>query len=366
QASSDVAAYDLAIRDWQSWRKTTAKPRGSTGRADPPELPTILMVSAFEREARTRQTAAFHRTRVLVKPCLPSVLFDTIVDLLGDTNAVEPDSDADAWQIQADPMLRGARVLVAEDNELNRLVVEQLLTRAGIDVTFAHDGRAAVALTQQRVFDAVLMDIQMPGMDGYEASRSIRQRSAAAEHLPIIAMTANAMPGDREKCLQAGMDDYLVKPIDQDVLFNVLKTWIGKSRPTAKSAATALADAVALPALLPGIDLAAGLHRAGSRAVQRKLLRAFYRDHRQCIEVLRQQLKRGELSLARHDANTLQSMAVVLGASTLQAAAAELHAVLQSGARNEYDARLATLEQAFNPIIASLEALFAATDRAAE
>jgi len=120
-------------------------------------------------------------------------------------------------------------VLLADDNEVNRMVAGETLKRLGCEVAMAEDGRQALELMQQRAFSIVLMDCQMPVMDGYESTKKIRQLSGAACHVPVIALTAHAMTGDRDKCLAAGMNDYLAKPFTLDTLQEKLERWTGRS-----------------------------------------------------------------------------------------------------------------------------------------
>lgn len=139
----------------------------------------------------------------------------------------EPSSEGKA-QADANSDLIGLRVLVAEDNAVNRLVICRLLEKHGIEVRTAVDGEACVEQWKGQAPDLILMDCQMPGCDGYEATRRIR---TGGGDLPIIALTANAMAGDRARCLEAGMNDHLSKPIDPSLLATVLRTWDPRTRP---------------------------------------------------------------------------------------------------------------------------------------
>ncbi len=130
-------------------------------------------------------------------------------------------------------------MLVAEDNEVNQKVAVRILEKLGYRVEVADDGREALEACARTRYDAVLMDGQMPGMDGYEATRRIRERERDGERLPIIAMTASAMKGDRERCLEAGMDDYVSKPVTPESLEAALRRWVGAPAAPAEKAATA-------------------------------------------------------------------------------------------------------------------------------
>ena len=133
-----------------------------------------------------------------------------------------------------------AHVLVAEDNEVNQKVAAKILEKLGYRVELAENGKEALAACARRRYDAVLMDGQMPGMDGYEATRRIRERETrGGRRVPIIAMTASAMKGDREKCLESGMDDYLTKPVTPETVEAVLRKWVGTATTPAERAAAA-------------------------------------------------------------------------------------------------------------------------------
>jgi signal transduction histidine kinase/DNA-binding response OmpR family regulator len=163
----------------------------------------------------------------LTKPVRRSQLLDVLTTIAGPAKHSTPVTEA-----SAEPSLAHARVLLVEDNRVNQLVAARMLKAFGIEAAVVSDGAQAVAAVQAKTFDLVLMDCQMPELDGYDATRAIRAwetpRIAAgiANRLPIVAMTANAMPGDREKCLAAGMDDYLSKPIKRDVLLAALVHWL--------------------------------------------------------------------------------------------------------------------------------------------
>ena len=165
---------------------------------------------------------------LLNKPVIPSLLYETITEALG-KKVRRPTkwAEMDSFWAHYRSRLKGARVLLAEDNSINQMIAQELLNKVGVGVKIAHNGREALQLLADTAepYDVVLMDIQMPEMDGYEATQLIRKNPANGA-LPVIAMTAHAMSTDRKKCLEAGMNDHVAKPIDPDKLFKTLAKWI--------------------------------------------------------------------------------------------------------------------------------------------
>ncbi|MGL6072082.1 ATP-binding protein, partial [Craterilacuibacter sp.] len=221
------------------------------------------------------------------------------------------------------PLLAGARILLAEDNALNQQVACELLTHAGAVVEVAEDGQAALTLVQQKPFDLVLMDMQMPVMDGLAATRAIRALPGLAA-LPILAMTASAMPADRALCIAAGMNDHIVKPIEPAILYATLQHWL------------ALAAPPALPlAGFDGFSPAEGLRRCGGRpAFYLDLLREFVSTQADAARAVALDLS-AEPAAARLRVHSLRGVAGNLGATALQDAAAVLETALGAGKGEE-------------------------------
>ncbi|MBK1700973.1 response regulator [Thiococcus pfennigii] len=300
-----------------------------------PEIPTIVMVTAYGREEVMHRAQGAGLDAFLVKPVNPSVLFDTIVAALGPAAAREL-RPARAARKTPDglPGIRGATVLVAEDNEINQQVARELLEEVGLRVDIAADGQQALERVRARRYDAVLMDIQMPVMDGLAAARAIRGLPGGAD-LPIIAMTAHAMAGDREKTLAAGMNDHITKPVDPVDLFSALVRWIphgerpADGAPPPRRASRPAAD---LPEL-PGYEVDAALARlAGNVRLYRRLLAEFARSHADAADRLRTALDRGQREDAERLAHTLKGVAGSLGHRHLQEAAAALETGLREAA----------------------------------
>ena len=223
QAVKRGEPYEIVFVDWQmpsldgieTSKRILALP-------DLAISPHLVMVTAYGREDVLKQAEKNGLENVLIKPVTSSTLFDTIVGVLRadqETNGLV--EVAPSFEIAR---TRGTRVLLVEDNEINQEVAIGLLEDAAIHVDLAENGEIAVRMSRQNDYDVVLMDMQMPVMDGIEATREIRS-DPRLRNLPIIAMTANAMATDREKCLDAGMNDHIGKPIDPDQLFSVLLRW---------------------------------------------------------------------------------------------------------------------------------------------
>jgi two-component system, sensor histidine kinase and response regulator len=236
QATRRGEPYEIVFVDWQMPRldgiETSKRIVALPDLAIPPR---IVMVTAYGREDVLRQAEENGLDNVLVKPVTSSTLFDTIVAVLrADQEATGHVQIAPSFEIAR---TRGTRVLLVEDNEINQEVAIGLLEDAAIHVDLAENGEIAVRMSQQNDYDVVLMDMQMPVMDGIEATREIRS-DPRLRNLPIIAMTANAMAADREKCLEAGMNDHIGKPIDPDQLFSVLLRWAERRDVDARSEAS--------------------------------------------------------------------------------------------------------------------------------
>jgi CheY-like chemotaxis protein len=183
-----------------------------------------MLTSTGEHRARAREVGI---TAYLTKPVRRARLVDTVAD---EAHELAPATPVRVV-VQAPPAAAapssGVRVLIAEDNEVNQLVIETMLSKRGLVVDIAADGAEALAKLAHNTYAAVFMDCQMPNLDGYEATARIRAQERAGERLPVIAMTAHAMAGDRERCLEAGMDDYMSKPLRPEVLDEVLERWLG-------------------------------------------------------------------------------------------------------------------------------------------
>jgi CheY-like chemotaxis protein len=188
------------------------------------KAPTMIMVSSAARPGDAERCRRLGIARHLIKPVVQSELLDTILHALRHEGAEESLQGALAGRPPA--AVPTLRILLAEDGLVNQRVAMGLLKKHGHQVVLANNGREAVESLDKQSFDGILMDVQMPEMDGFEATAAIREREQrTGRHIPIIAMTASAMKGDRERCLAAGMDGYVSKPIDPEQLYRAVATF---------------------------------------------------------------------------------------------------------------------------------------------
>ncbi len=353
EAEASGAPFGMVFLDWQMPGMDGLETARQI-RSQAPGLP-VAIVTAYGREEIFAASESVGVQAVLVKPVQPSLLFDTAMRLLGGAHAspraAAPPPGARPAMLEG---VQGARVLLAEDNELNREVALGLLAEAGLAVDAAEDGAQAVRMVMEGGYGLVLMDVQMPVMDGYEATRAIR-RTLDADRLPIVAMTANAMQGDREACLAAGMNDHVAKPIDPDELFAALIRWLPR-----RTGATPPDSA---PAGQDGIrdilDPEAGLRRVlGKQATYRALLRRFVSQHADAAARIAGLMESGDGASATREAHTLKGMAGTLGARAVQAHAEELESALRHEAPAERAAQvLAALGAALDESVRAMRRL---------
>ncbi|MCB1997970.1 MAG: response regulator, partial [Rhodoferax sp.] len=287
QAGARAQPFDLVVLDWQMPGMDGLELGRRIGELNLPRLPHRVMVTAFGREDVLRSAQRQGIEEVLIKPVSASVMFDTLMQVLG--QMPQDDAALPAAVPQSCPVLQGARVLLVEDNELNQQVARELLQEAGVQVDVAADGQQSLDMARSQPYDLVLMDMQMPVMDGLEATRQMRADPRLAG-LPIVAMTANALDADRQRCLDASMNDHLVKPVDMDALYRMLLKWLGGAT-SAPPVEPIQPDAQLLAALhrIEGLDASTALRNLGGQPAQVvRLLRRFAAQYRPGLPVLRE------------------------------------------------------------------------------
>jgi len=336
-------AYDLVLIDW---RMPGMNGDEVTKRihldADIKSQPKIVMVTAYGREEVIRFAELAGVDGFLIKPVSPSTLLDAILTVLGRARILTPgDSLRMATpDLAVSGQLAGASILLVEDNDINREFVTELLRSEGIDVDQAVNGQDAIAQVQKRDYDAVLMDMQMPVLDGLEAAQRIRaltnaDGSARFAKLPIIATTALAMAHDAEKTRAAGMNDHVTKPIMPDKLMAVLAKWIHiPGRRVGMQVALRQAPEISPELLAMGsLDAGEGVRRIGGKtSAYLKQLRRFRVNYADMSTHLQNLLDQKNLQQAEEYCHMLKGVAGNIAAVPLHNKIADIDSVLKQGA----------------------------------
>ncbi len=331
--------FDLAIIDWQmpdmDGLETSRRITEHFGIERKPE---IIMVSAYNMAGLEDKLTDLGIKKHLTKPVTESQLLDAIVDVFAvskrEAQLIHPESYG-AQISEQFAGIRGANILLVEDNEINQQIAQEILQKAGLNVEIAGDGLQALEALDKNKYDAVFMDVQMPVMDGYETTVKIRNNPLYKD-LPVIAMTAHAMAGDRERCLESGMDDYVTKPINPSEVLETLARWI-KPVQSPLTGATTPNYADDEPEDLPfpaiqGLDVEDGLSRlGGNRKLYTKILRQFRADNRNLEGRIKTALMTGDVETAARLAHTVKGVAANIGGQSLAFAGAELEKAIKQG-----------------------------------
>ena len=365
-AAIDGRPFDIVYLDWRMPGMDGIDTAGRIKALGLENSPVLMLVSAYGREDMLKKAEACGIDTVLVKPVRASTLYDTTMDVLARRRALPAVNRevAEAPEVPVPPpglaAIRGARVLLVEDNDINQMVAREILEDAGLLVEVADNGQLALEMAQQSAFDLVFMDMQMPVMDGVTATREIRKIAALAD-LPIVAMTANAMEQDRQLCIAAGMNDSLTKPIDPHALWDALMRWIPTVKAAQADAGAGTASASSNGADhwlagVPGLDVALGLgYMRGNESLYRSVLGRFVATQGHAPAKIHDALANGDIAAAEMLAHTVKSVAGNIGARKIQSLAGELEQALRTYAPPTLvQERLAQLEQ---PMAALTECL---------
>jgi CheY-like chemotaxis protein/HPt (histidine-containing phosphotransfer) domain-containing protein len=299
----------------------------------------------------------------LNKPTKQSELFDSLVTAL------------DGRDLQAMPMRQGAahtpfqvlrqsvvRILIAEDNVINQRVAVGLLTRMGLRTEAVANGAEAVRALAELPYDLVLMDVQMPVLDGLEATRKIRDPLSPVQNhrIPIIAMTANAMRGDREKCLAAGMNDYISKPVSPKELAAVLDQWLPKDPAGDTPSVSRIQVTADIPAPSDqGFDRAGMMARLmDDESLAQKVVAAFLDDIPRQIDILKNVLRDGDITHVERQAHSIKSAAANVGGVTLSTVAFDMESACRTGDLKSAALRVPDLELQFSLLKVALGRAF--------
>ncbi len=329
------------------------------------EPPRIILVTTHSRNEVIQDERQTLIDGFITKPVGSSQLLSAIMAVFGknDSHKRKTRKQDQSRDVEAIKGILGAKVLLADDNEINQQVATELLESNGLQVTVVNNGLEVLEVIGKSAFDIILMDIQMPEMDGLQTTVEIRKYPFFKD-LPILAMTAHAMAGDREKSLAVGMDDHITKPIDPDKLFNALLRWIPiKERAAPDRRDQTFEDQTdeTLPEQLPGIDMESGLRRVrGNRKLFVKLLKEFRQDFQGVIATIRTNLDLGKKAEVRRLLHTIKGVSGSLAANDLHESVCNFERAVMEGQRGSYGALLERFEAALTPVfqgIATLETM---------
>jgi PAS domain S-box-containing protein len=363
QADRKGKPFEVIFMDWQMPDMNGINTSKKIKEMELVAQPKIIMVTAYGREEIIQQADDIKLEGFLVKPVSRSLLFDATMQAFGREGIRDVSPRADKGrEIEALKDIRGARILLVEDNEINQQVAQEILEDAMLVVEVANDGQEGVEMATKNPYDVILMDIQMPVMSGFEATEKIRNFDSEVRDIPIIAMTAHAMAGDREKSIKGGMNDHVTKPINPDELFGSLLKWVKPGvREIPKELAEKLkteekpVDKIPLPQI-PDIDIESGLARVrGNEKLYRSLLQKFYNQYPDSTRQIKEALVKEDQELGTRLAHTVKGVAGNLGAKELQAAGADVEAAIKNNNLDNIDELLDTFEQNIKSIMNGLK-----------
>jgi two-component system sensor histidine kinase/response regulator len=358
----DAGLLEVSVGEWVQRLPASAIPAHS------------IVLARADTEEKVRRSYADSTFQVLAKPVLPLRLVEAVWAVLAlAPSHSQPDMPDAAPLLQGLSSLRGARILLVDDNDLNRQLGTELLQGIGIEVDTANDGQQAIEKVQQTRYDLVLMDMQMPVLDGVRATEHIRSL-AAFKQLPIIAMTANAMQADQERCLRAGMNGHIAKPVEPALLFAALLRWIAPRAP-------ADAGSPGQPAVLVGanpelaidrllavrqLDVVQALNRVlNNRPLYETLLSKFVNGQAQAVTQVRQLWRDQHVDEAKHVLHTLKGTAATVGATAIADQAEAAEKVLEASKDGTLlDPLLDRLQAELHTLIAQLQPILLAETQA--
>jgi PAS domain S-box-containing protein len=329
------------------------------------KIPVIIMITAFSSQEIMMKTEELGLDGFLSKPVSHSLLFDTIMQVFTKENTRKSKTEIKVAHKQSElDKIKGAVILLAEDNKINQQVASELLIAAGFVVELADNGSEAVDKVKfsgvPTKYDLVLMDLQMPVMDGYTATERIRSIPDYKD-LPILAMTADAMAGVREKCEIVGMNDFISKPIDTNELFDALLKWIKqghKSKLSILKKQDNIESESDIP-LIKGIDLEDGLMRmAGNKIAFKKILTSFYHSYKHFLNDFERSIDANEKSEYLRMLHTLKGVAGNIGAKETYDAVLDLEKVLKIKESFEAKEELNKFKLAYNELMNELKENF--------
>ncbi|CAH0525356.1 response regulator [Vibrio hippocampi] len=344
----------LVLADWKMPHMDGVELARRVGEPDFLQVPPhMVMVTAYDRDEMLKSAGDIRIEASMTKPVSASTLLDTVLRVMGKRVSTQVEQGG-KLDFSATRSIAEAKVLLVEDNEINQEIATELLTMAGLEVVSVWNGQEAVERVASETFDAVLMDIQMPVMDGYEATRAIRG-SGKFDDLPIIAMTANAMAGDKERCIEAGMNDHLPKPIDPQQVYRTLAQWI-----TSSGESTVLPTNVSQAEpefVVAGVDTKTAIARmAGNVKAYKKTLMRVAKSEADIVERMNSALAASDLDSAIIAIHSLKGVAGNIGAMSIvpSAEALELRLLDNKSVRNNTIKGQSEADDEVNSLIAQV------------
>ena len=367
-AERNHTPFDIVFMDWHMPHMNGVETAVKIKALALAKLPHIILVTAYGREEVFHQAEDAGIHDVLIKPVNASMLFDTAIRVLQGQTAEKDSAMLEVSDVYTKiKTIAGARLLLVEDNEINQEVALEMLRQAGFKVDLAEHGEIALKLLDVNEYDLVLMDMQMPVMDGLTATVKLRSQPRLA-NLPVVAMTANALPADRQRCMDVGMNDFIPKPIEPDLLWATLLKWIPERQPAtqakpvskAKPASKVKSKKVSADASdfnIDGINAGPALVRMmGNTTLYLSSLRKFCTQQAEMPAACRSALAEKDSATAKRLAHTLKGVAASIGAEALSAESAALeHGIADQLTRTKLNPLIDAIEVNLNTLITAIQ-----------
>ncbi len=354
--------FELVLMDWKMPRMDGLETAQNIFNLQKSKTPTIIMVTAFGKEEIAEKAQQIGIKGFLNKPVSYSTLFDTIMDVFGkEVRSHHSAIEKGTKHLAALEKIKGAKILLTEDNDINQQVASELLENAGFSVDIANNGKESVEMVMASgspsKYDIVLMDLQMPLMDGYSATEEIR-KIKSFEELPIVAMTADAMTGIKEKCLGVGMQGFVTKPIDPDEVFGAIIRWVKpgiRNIELKNESSYSIEESHETLPEFKNIDVMNGIVRVGgNKQLYLNLLEKFYDNYSNLVSEIKSAIDKKNSELSIRLVHTIKGVSGNLGANELNRIATKVETNLKVGDIGYVDFDFFEFEKILNAVLAEL------------